>query len=93
MKTKQTLSPWLRLAAFACGWLASSLALHAQGTGTIRGRVYNPSTQQYVRNAEVRLEGTNQVTATENDGSFTFSNVPAGTLLKENEPSLSVAVT
>jgi iron complex outermembrane recepter protein len=62
-----------------CGWLLAALTLHAQtGTGTIQGRVYNPATQQYVRNAEVRLEGTNQVVATESDGSFTLNNVPAG---------------
>jgi iron complex outermembrane receptor protein len=48
------------------------------GTGTIQGRVYNPATQQYVRNAEVRLEGTKQVTATEADGSFQFFNVAPG---------------
>ncbi len=60
-----------------------ALALPAQaqsgGTGTIQGRVYNPSSQQYVRSAEVRLEGTNQVAYTEHDGSFQFVNVPAGT--------------
>jgi iron complex outermembrane receptor protein len=63
-----------------CGWLLASVALQAQpaATGTIQGRVYNPATQEYVRNAEVRLDGTNQVTYTENDGAFQFSNVPAG---------------
>ena len=76
--TKTPSGTWLRLSAFVCGWLATALALHAQGTGSIQGRVYNPATQQYVRNAEVRLEGTNQVTSTETDGSFTFNNVPAG---------------
>ena len=50
----------------------------AQSTGTIQGRVYNPATQEYVRNAEVRLDGTNQVTYTESDGSFQFNGVPAG---------------
>ena len=69
---------WLRVLVLAYGWLATALALQAQGSGTIQGRVYNPTTQQYVRNAEVRLEGTNQVTSTESDGSFTFNNVPAG---------------
>jgi iron complex outermembrane receptor protein len=76
--TKTPSGPWLRLVAFCCGWLATALALQAQGTGSIQGRVYNPATQQYVRNAEVRLEGTNQVVNTETDGSFTFNNVPAG---------------
>lgn len=49
------------------------------GTGTVQGRVYNPVSKEYVRNAEVRLEGTNQVTFTESDGSFRFDNIPAGT--------------
>jgi TonB-dependent receptor len=48
------------------------------GTGAIRGRVYNPASKEYVRNAEVRLDGTSQIDYTENDGSFQFSNVPAG---------------
>jgi len=58
----------------------STLGLHAQpaATGTIQGRVYNPASQEYVRNAEVRLEGTNQVNFTESDGSFRFGNVPPG---------------
>ena len=57
--------------------------LHAQSpaTGTVQGRVYNPVAQEYVRNAEVRLEGTNQITYTENDGSFQFTSVPAGTIV------------
>src|SRR5215212_1378297 len=80
MKPKQQLlRKWLRFAVLACSWLGVAAALQAQGTGTIQGRVYNPATQQYVRNAEVRLEGTSQVTYTENDGSFTINNVPAGT--------------
>jgi iron complex outermembrane recepter protein len=55
------------------------LGLHAQPTtGTINGRVFNPATGEYVRNAEVRLEGTNKLVTTESDGSFTFENVPSG---------------
>lgn len=46
--------------------------------GSIQGRVYNPVSKEYVRNAEVRLEGTNQVDFTESDGSFRFTNIPAG---------------
>ncbi len=64
--------------ALAIGWLATVAATFAQGSGTIQGRVFNPVSKQYVRNAEVRLEGTQQVTFTENDGSFQFLNVPAG---------------
>ena len=67
-----------RLAVFALGWLTALVPAWAQGTGSIRGRVYNPATQQYVRNAEVRLAGTNQVVSTESDGSFVLPNVAAG---------------
>ena len=72
------LVPLVLLSLITALWAAAPA--QAQSTqGTVQGRVYNPSTKQYVRNAEVRLAGTNQVTYTENDGSFTFSNVPAGT--------------
>jgi iron complex outermembrane receptor protein len=62
------------------GFLLAGLPLDAQtaATGTITGHVYNPVTKEFVRNAEVRLEGTNQIDYTENDGSFQFANVPAG---------------
>src|SRR5688572_32422196 len=71
---------WPAIAAMIVCWLTPFATLTAQtsGTGTIRGRVYNPVSKEYVRNADVRLEGTNQVTSTENDGSFQFVNVPAG---------------
>ena len=80
-------SRWLLSATLASCWLASALSVHAQapGTGNIQGRVFNPVSKDYVRNAEVRLDGTEQVAYTENDGSFQFLNVPAG--------SASVTVT
>ncbi len=62
----------------AVAWLAFPAAAWAQATGTVQGRVFNPATQQYVRNAEVTLEGTNQVAATEGDGSFRFLGVAPG---------------
>lgn len=54
--------------------------LHAQPTagGSITGTVSNASTGQFLRSAEVRLEGTNLVALTEADGSFRFFNVPPG---------------
>ncbi|HEY1110083.1 MAG TPA: carboxypeptidase regulatory-like domain-containing protein, partial [Opitutaceae bacterium] len=48
------------------------------GTGSIQGRILNPVSGEYVRNAEIRLEGTNKVTYSEGDGSFTFTGVPTG---------------
>lgn len=52
----------------------------AQGAadGAITGRVFNPVTQEYVRNAEVRLQGTDRLVTTESDGSFRLAPVPAG---------------
>ena len=40
------------------GWLAatSDVAGQAAGTGSIQGRVFNPVSRDYVRNAEVRLD-------------------------------------
>ena len=78
MKTPELLRGWIRLAALTCGWLFSLTALHAQATGTITGRVFNPATGEYVRNAEVRLQGTDRLVNTESDGTFVFDNVPSG---------------
>ncbi|MEO7414028.1 MAG: TonB-dependent receptor [Opitutaceae bacterium] len=60
--------------------LAATFSLQAQpaGTGIVRGTVYNPVSKEFVRNAEVRLDGTNQVVFTENDGSFQFNGVAPG---------------
>jgi len=44
----------------------------------VTGRVYNPTSQEYVRDAEVVIEGTSLQSATEVGGFFTLSNVPAG---------------
>lgn len=50
----------------------------AAGMGGLRGRVLNTATGQYVRNAEIRVEGTNIVVYSEDGGDFRLSNVPAG---------------
>ncbi len=44
----------------------------------VRGRVLNTTTGQYLRNAEVRVQGTGIVTYTNDDGSFEITNVPTG---------------
>jgi iron complex outermembrane receptor protein len=71
-----TIGTWLGLV------LSSGTPVHSAdgspATGTVTGRVYNPARGEYVRSAEVRIAGTNQVAYTENDGSFQFSPVPAG---------------
>jgi TonB-dependent receptor len=63
-----------------CALLLLPLTLLAQGTGTISGRVFNPATGEYIRNAEIRIEGTPQVTQSEDGGYFQLHNAPAGTV-------------
>ncbi|MSU67113.1 MAG: TonB-dependent receptor [Opitutaceae bacterium] len=65
-----------------CFLFAATLpALSAQAlTGSISGRIYNPATREYVRNAEVRVAGTALLTETESDGTFSFPGVPVGTV-------------
>ncbi len=62
--------------------LALALALTASaqspGTGTITGHVFNTVNQQYVRDADVHVEGTNLTVPTEAGGAFTLARVPAG---------------
>lgn len=71
---------WFRFAVvLALGWvMAVSSAFAQSGTGTIQGRVQNPTTGQYTRNAEVRVSGTNLVAYSQADGSYRIPNVPAG---------------
>ncbi len=83
---------WVRGLLPYLGWLltcAFAATLHAQsaGTGTVIGRIYNPATKEYVRSAEVRVEGTPLSTFTESDGSYTLLNVPAG------EQTLAISYT
>ncbi|MGH7957885.1 MAG: TonB-dependent receptor domain-containing protein [Opitutaceae bacterium] len=84
-----TMKPKNLLARIAAAFaLLSAAPAHAQsGTGTISGRVYNPATQEYVRNAEVAISGTNLVAYTGDDGSYALTSVPAG------QTSISVTYT
>jgi len=67
--------------------------------GVIRGRVFNTATNEYVRNAEVRIEGTPIVALSEADGEFRLSGVPSGDVtvvvkyagLQESRQVVSVA--
>ncbi|MSU50174.1 MAG: TonB-dependent receptor, partial [Opitutus sp.] len=78
----------LRRAVLLCIYqaLACALALlfsvpvrgETVAVGRVIGRVFNPATQEYVRHAEVSVEGGNVVAFSGDDGSFTLSNVPAG---------------
>lgn len=46
--------------------------------GTITGRIFNPATREYIRNAEVRIEGTTLVALSEEGGYYRLINVPPG---------------
>jgi iron complex outermembrane recepter protein len=72
----QTL-PLSRLLA-ALLFCLSAVFAHAQSAGAITGRVLNSASKEYVRNAEVRVEGSNLVTYTEDGGFYRLSGVPAG---------------
>ncbi len=50
----------------------------AATTGSISGRILNPVTGEYVRNAEVSLRGTALMAVSEDDGTVRFAGVPAG---------------
>src|SRR4051812_43057587 len=72
-----------RLTAFSIWTFASLFAFsaHAQtptGSGTITGKVFNPNTGQYVRNAEIRIEQTAVSAVSEAGGEYRLSPVPAG---------------
>ncbi|WP_051695172.1 TonB-dependent receptor domain-containing protein [Caulobacter sp. UNC358MFTsu5.1] len=57
---------------------ASDATPQATGVGGVRGRILNTATGEYVRNAEIRVEGTNIVAYSEDGGDFRLTNVPAG---------------
>lgn len=68
----------IRVFFLTLGCLCSILVASAQSTGVVTGRIFNPATNEYVRSAEVRIAGTNLMTESENDGTFSFPSVPAG---------------
>ncbi len=65
----------LTLIAFG---LVGSASAQTVATGTIRGRVLNTATNEYLRNAEISIEGTPLVVYSVDGGAFSLFNVPAG---------------
>lgn len=61
-------------------FLASVCAAQTPEAGAIVGRIYNPATGQYIRNAQLRIPSTGQTIASEDDGSYRLSPVAAGTV-------------
>lgn len=71
---------FLQIAFLLAGWLlplAHPLAAQT-ATGAITGRIYNPNTGEYVRNAQVRIVETGQTANSEGGGEFRFVDAPAG---------------
>jgi iron complex outermembrane receptor protein len=73
-----------RLPAFLLGLIAScclglaTLSAQPAPTGSIRGRIFNPASGVYVRDAEIRVTPGNLTALSEADGSYELVNVPAG---------------
>ncbi len=55
-------------------------ALAANGTGTITGRILNPATGEYVRNARIVIRETGQAVTSGDGGEYRLLAVPAGTV-------------
>ena len=62
--------------------LALALLARAQAPatsgGAIIGRVFNPANGEYIRNAEVRIQGTPLVAVSEDGGYYRLNNSPLG---------------
>ena len=79
------LSPALAaILVFACAFsltgdgVVCSARAQAVATGTIEGRVSNPSTGDTLEKARLTIEGTSFETLTDADGRYRFTSVPAG---------------
>lgn len=70
----------LPLLAVCSSWLLAVFPASAQNaaTGAVVGRIFNPNTGEYVRNAQVRIEETGQTAVSEGGGEFRIAGVPAG---------------
>jgi TonB-dependent receptor len=71
-------SSFLKNLLLSVASLGLAAGLHAQGTGAITGRVFNPATGEYIRNVEIRIEGTPQIATSEAGGYYRLANAPAG---------------
>ncbi|HWW27624.1 MAG TPA: TonB-dependent receptor [Caulobacter sp.] len=60
---------------------ATNGAASQAGAGVVRGRVLNTATGEYVRNAEIRVEGTTIAAFSEDGGDFRLTGVPAGEII------------
>ena len=73
-RTKSLIGHFALCACLVSTAIAQTLA----GTGSVSGRIYNPATKEFVKNAEVRIEGTAILTASEDGGYYNLQGVPVG---------------
>ena len=81
MNSTKNQRPFLRPASrvlAACLALGSLSSAQTASTGTIEGRVFNPLTGEYIRRAEVHIQGTAILAVTESDGRYRIANVFPG---------------
>ena len=67
----------LRTLPFVVGLLAPVFAAGADG-GTITGRIFNPTTREYVRNAEISVRGSSAIAISDENGAYQLTGLPAG---------------
>ncbi|WP_161554940.1 carboxypeptidase-like regulatory domain-containing protein [Ereboglobus luteus] len=73
------LSPLPALALFfALVAMPFSQAQTAANAGTVTGRVFNPATEEYVRDAQIRAVATGETVFTAAGGFYQISGLPAG---------------
>ncbi len=64
---------------FFSSWLLTIPArAQTPATGVITGRVYNPNTGEFLRNAQVRVQETGETAISGDGGEFRLGSVPAG---------------
>lgn len=87
----------LLCASLLLAFVVSAFGQNAAGSGTITGRVYNNVNKEYVRDAEIHVEGTNLTVASGTSGAFTLARVPAGevtlTVRYTGLPTVTTTVT
>ncbi|MGH8018440.1 MAG: carboxypeptidase regulatory-like domain-containing protein, partial [Opitutaceae bacterium] len=81
MKRNKFLTTLTAAVALILGTQASaqSASEGAARGGTIEGRVFDPRRGEYLENARITIEGTQQEVLTDATGAYRLSNVPAGT--------------
>ena len=72
--------PFAVLAALLVALAAPVSIAHAQATGTIRGTVTDSASQRGVSGVQVTIAGTTRGTVTNDNGAYTLTAVPSGTV-------------